>query len=69
VAAPGGVDALVPALRCPAPGYREAILPSSCRKRVAIEAGVTALWSKYVGLEGKVVGIDRFGLSARATSP
>lgn len=44
--------------------YREAILPSSCRKRVAIEAGVTALWHKYVGLEGKVVGIDRFGLSA-----
>jgi len=44
--------------------YREAILPSACRKRVAIEAGVTALWSKYVGLDGKVVGIDRFGLSA-----
>ncbi len=44
--------------------YREAILPSSCRKRVAIEAGVTSLWSKYVGLDGKVVGIDRFGLSA-----
>ncbi len=44
--------------------YRESVLPSSCRKRVAIEAGVTALWSKYVGLDGKVVGIDRFGLSA-----
>ncbi|HTL68840.1 MAG TPA: transketolase [Lacunisphaera sp.] len=44
--------------------YREAILPSSCRKRVAIEAGVTGLWSKFVGLDGKVVGIDRFGLSA-----
>jgi transketolase len=44
--------------------YRNAILPPSCRKRVAIEAGVMALWSKYVGLEGKVVGIDRFGLSA-----
>ena len=44
--------------------YREAILPSSCRKRVAIEAGVTALWRKYVGLDGKLVGIDRFGLSA-----
>ncbi len=44
--------------------YREAILPSACRKRVAIEAGVTALWSKYVGLDGKVIGIDRFGLSA-----
>ncbi|HEY8995060.1 MAG TPA: transketolase [Lacunisphaera sp.] len=44
--------------------YRESILPLSCRKRVAIEAGVTGLWSKYVGLDGKVVGIDRFGLSA-----
>ncbi len=44
--------------------YRDSILPPSCRKRVAIEAGVTGLWSKYVGLDGKVVGIDRFGLSA-----
>ncbi len=46
--------------------YRESILPSSCRKRVAVEAGVTVLWHKYVGLEGKVVGIDRFGMSAPA---
>ena len=46
--------------------YREAILPTACRKRVAMEAGVTVLWSKYVGLDGKVVGIDRFGLSAPA---
>jgi transketolase len=44
--------------------YREAILPASCRRRVAIEAGVTGLWRKYVGLDGKVVGIDRFGMSA-----
>ena len=44
--------------------YRDSILPPSCRKRVAIEAGVTGLWSKYVGLDGKIVGIDRFGLSA-----
>jgi len=44
--------------------YREAIIPSSCRKRVAIEAGVAALWYKYAGLDGKVIGIDRFGLSA-----
>jgi transketolase len=48
------------------PEYRDAILPSSCRRRVAIEAGVTGLWRKYVGLDGKVVGIDRFGLSAPA---
>src|SRR5688572_8024312 len=44
--------------------YRESVLPSSCRKRVAIEAGVTLMWHKYVGLDGKVIGIDRFGLSA-----
>jgi transketolase len=48
------------------PEYREGILPASCRKRVAIEAGVTPLWRQYVGLEGKVIGIDRFGLSAPA---
>ncbi|MEO6874020.1 MAG: transketolase [Opitutaceae bacterium] len=46
--------------------YRESILPTACRKRVAIEAGVTSFWRKYVGLDGKVVGIDRFGLSAPA---
>jgi transketolase len=46
--------------------YRENVLPSSCRKRVAVEAGVTVLWHKYVGLDGKVVGIDRFGISAPA---
>jgi transketolase len=44
--------------------YRAGVLPSSCRKRVAIEAGVTALWWKYVGETGKVIGIDRFGMSA-----
>jgi len=44
--------------------YREGVLPRSCRRRVAIEAGVSGLWHKYVGLEGAVVGIDRFGLSA-----
>ncbi len=46
--------------------YRESVLPNACRRRVAVEAGVTVLWHKYVGLDGKVVGIDRFGLSAPA---
>jgi len=45
-------------------GYREEVLPSGCTDRVAIEAGVSGLWHKYVGTEGKVVGIDRFGMSA-----
>lgn len=44
--------------------YKESVLPSSCTKRIAIEAGVTGLWYKYVGLEGTVLGIDRFGISA-----
>nr|AOE43253.1 transketolase [Cavenderia deminutiva] len=44
--------------------YREEVLPLSCRNRVAIEAGVTSFWYKYVGLDGKVIGIDRFGMSA-----
>ena len=44
--------------------YKESVLPKSCTKRVAIEAGVTDLWWKYVGTEGKALGIDRFGISA-----
>lgn len=44
--------------------YRESVLPASCTKRVAIEAGVTGLWYKYVGLNGKVIGTDAFGFSA-----
>ena len=46
--------------------YREAVLPNACRRRVAIEAGVTDFWRKYVGLDGAVIGIDRFGASAPA---
>ncbi len=45
--------------------YRNAVLPKGIR-RVAIEAGVTDYWRKYVGLEGAVVGIDTFGESAPA---
>jgi len=44
--------------------YREEILPNKCRKRVAIEAGVPDIWYQYVGLDGKVIGLHRFGLSA-----
>lgn len=46
--------------------YREAVLPKHITARVAVEAGVTDYWIKYVGLEGKVVGIDTFGESAPA---
>ncbi len=43
--------------------YREEVLPNECRKRVAIEAGVPEIWSQYVGLDGKIIGLHRFGLS------
>ncbi|WP_066094285.1 transketolase [Xanthomonas massiliensis] len=46
--------------------YRESVLPAAVRKRVAVEAGVTDFWRKYVGLDGAVVGIDTFGASAPA---
>jgi len=44
--------------------WRESVLPRNARKRVAIEAGVTDYWRKYVGLDGAVIGIDSFGASA-----
>ncbi|MGL4399779.1 MAG: transketolase [Luteolibacter sp.] len=44
--------------------YQESVLPKACAKRVSIEAGVTGLWWKYIGTEGKAIGIDRFGMSA-----
>merc|ERR1712084_77775 len=41
--------------------YKESVLPASCTKRIAMEAGVSGLWYKYAS---KVVGVDRFGFSA-----
>jgi len=46
--------------------YRESVLPKSITKRVAVEAGVSDYWRKYVGLDGRVIGVDRFGESAPA---
>jgi transketolase len=46
--------------------YRESVLPSAVTKRVVVEAGVSDGWFKYVGLNGKIVGLDRFGESAPA---
>jgi transketolase len=43
--------------------YKECVLPASCRRRVAIEAGVPDPWCRYVGLDGKIVALNRFGLS------
>jgi transketolase len=46
--------------------YRDSVLPRGL-PRVAVEAGVTDFWRKYVGPQGAVVGIDRFGESAPAS--
>jgi transketolase len=46
------------------PGYREAVLPREVTARVAIEAGSTVFWHQFVGSNGKVIGLDRFGASA-----
>ncbi len=46
--------------------YKEAILPNSVRRRVAIEMAASQPWYKYVGLDGAVIGIDKFGASAPA---
>ncbi|MBT8123381.1 MAG: transketolase [Gammaproteobacteria bacterium] len=44
--------------------YKEAVLPASVSKRLAVEAGVSDYWYKYVGLQGRVIGMDTFGASA-----
>ena len=44
--------------------WREQVLPSSVRKRLAVEAGHVDVWYKYVGLDGKVIGMTTFGESA-----
>ena len=48
------------------PDYRASVIPSAVTARVAIEAGVTASWWRYVGTAGQVIGLDRFGESAPA---
>jgi len=46
--------------------YRESVLPAAVTRRVAIEAGATGLWWRYVGTGGRVLGIDQFGASGKA---
>ena len=46
--------------------YRQSVLPPGVTRRVAVEAGATDCWWRYVGLEGEVIGIDHFGASAPA---
>ena len=49
-------------------GYRDSVLPPSVRKRVSVEAGVSLGWERFVGDEGAILGIDRFGASAPAAT-
>ena len=46
--------------------YKDAVLPKEVRKRISVEAGSTFGWERYVGCEGKAIGIDHFGASAPA---
>ena len=46
--------------------YKEKILPSFVRKRLAVEAGISTFWYKYVGFDGDIVGINKFGISGKA---
>ena len=44
--------------------WRESVLPSDLKARVAVEAGVSAYWYRFVGNRGRIIGVDRFGASA-----
>jgi len=46
--------------------YRRQVLPPEIKARIAIEAGITEGWHRYVGIEGDVIGLDHFGASAPA---
>jgi transketolase len=48
------------------PAYREAVLPAAVRRRVAVEAAASLSWHRFVGADGLVVGLDRFGASGKA---
>jgi len=47
--------------------YKEQVLPSGVSRRLAIEAGVSDGWWRYVGNSGRIIGLDRFGASAPAS--
>jgi transketolase len=67
-----GVDVRVVSMPCmelfdaQTKSYKESVLPSSVRARVCVEAGSTLPWYKYAGLDGKIIGIDEYGLSGPA---
>ena len=65
-----GIDARVVSMPCmelfeeQSEEYKESVLPNSVRARVAVEAGCSFGWGKYVGMDGETVCIDHFGASA-----
>ena len=67
-----GIDARVVSMPCmeefekQSLKYKESVLPSNVRARVAVEAGSPMCWYKYVGMDGKVIGMETFGASAPA---
>ena len=69
-----GIDARVVSMPCmelfnaQSEEYRESVIPSSVRARVAMEAGATMPWYRYVGLDGSVIGLDHYGDSAPAAT-
>ncbi len=70
--APQGIDARVISMPCvelfekQSAKYKESVIPSKVRARVCIEAGSSYSWYKYAGLDGKIIGIDKFGESGPA---
>ena len=67
-----GIDARVVSMPCledlekQSEKYKESVLPKAVRARVAVEAGAPMCWYKYVGLDGKIIGMETFGASAPA---
>ncbi|MBO5852033.1 MAG: transketolase, partial [Clostridia bacterium] len=67
-----GIDARVVSMPCmelfekQSKKYKESVIPTSVRKRVCVEAGSSYSWYKYAGIDGAVIGIDKFGLSGPA---
>jgi len=67
-----GIDARVISMPCmelflkQEKEYQESVIPAAIRNRVSMEAGVTMPWYRFVGLDGKALGIDHYGASAPA---
>ena len=67
-----GIDARVVSMPCmelfeaQSQKYKESVIPSNVRARVCVEAGASMPWYKYAGLDGKIIGVDQYGISGPA---